>query len=555
MEKNNCIYKRILFLLLVLISFQASINAQNNIKILDGTVSYVNAKSIYVKFYSTKELHIGDTLYTYQNEKPIPSLVITRLSSISCVCELIGNAQFKIGDPVKGMIVPSPIPTIIKDTLQKSPIKQNITESDTSIKVTNTDKVKEIKKNKPLINGRLSVSMLGDFNQPFNSKSTRTRVSNSLNISNINGSKFSLESYLNYTHNYSKDQIGVGFFDEFKLYTLALGYQLSKNKQIWIGRRINPNISNMGAHDGIQYEQKLGVFSYGLLVGSKPNLYDFGYNLKLEQAGAFLAHNTNTKKGYIQTSIAFIEQRYSWKVDRRFTYFQHSSPITKNINFFISVELDLFKRIHEENISSVNFTSLYANVRYRITKKMSIQSSYDNRRNIIYYETYKTIIDKLIDQETRQGLRLQYSYNVFRYLSMNASAFFRFEGKNDIPTKNYLFNIYMNNIPKLHVTLSASTNYLKTDYIQGMIYSGRISKDVFKSKLNVELNYRKINYMYLSSETKTNEDVIGANLSFQLSRLSSVLIDIESTFANHDANYRYYITVLQRFKNSKKIKK
>lgn len=61
--------------------------------------------------------------------------------------------------------------------------------------------------------------------------------------------------------------------------------------------------------------------------------------------------------------------------------------------------------------------------------------------------------------------------------------------------------------------------------------------------------------MYLSSETKTNEDVIGANLSFQLSRLSSVLIDVESTFANHDANYRYYITVLQRFKNSKKIKK
>ena len=106
MEKNNCIYKSILFSCLVLISFQASINAQTNIKILDGTVSYVNAKNVYVKFYSTKELHVGDTLYTYQNEKPIPSLVITRLSSISSVCELIGNAQFKIGDPVKGMIVP-----------------------------------------------------------------------------------------------------------------------------------------------------------------------------------------------------------------------------------------------------------------------------------------------------------------------------------------------------------------------------------------------------------------------------------------------------------------
>ena len=91
-------------------------------------------------------------MYTYQNEKPIPSLVITRLSSISSVCELIGNAQFKIGDPVKGMIVPSPITNINKDTLQKPTIKQNTTGLDTTIKSTNINNLKEIKKNKPLIN-------------------------------------------------------------------------------------------------------------------------------------------------------------------------------------------------------------------------------------------------------------------------------------------------------------------------------------------------------------------------------------------------------------------
>ena len=67
---------------------------------LEGEVSYVTSQSIYVRFNSTENLMVGDTLYVLVDGIKKPSLVIKNLSSISCVCSPINNFNLKAGDKI-----------------------------------------------------------------------------------------------------------------------------------------------------------------------------------------------------------------------------------------------------------------------------------------------------------------------------------------------------------------------------------------------------------------------------------------------------------------------
>jgi hypothetical protein len=84
-----------LFLFLLAIGFQ--LNAQE-IKAVEGTVSYITGQNIYVKFNSTQGIENGDTLFSKQNEIFMPVLVVEHHSSISCLCKSIGENKFKVAD-------------------------------------------------------------------------------------------------------------------------------------------------------------------------------------------------------------------------------------------------------------------------------------------------------------------------------------------------------------------------------------------------------------------------------------------------------------------------
>ena len=398
----------------------------------------------------------------------------------------------------------------------------------------------------------MSVSASGDLDAPQSRNYTRLRVSNSLNITNIGSSAFSFESYLTYRHRYGGDLESTTFSEDFKVYSIALGYAPSDKSNVWIGRRLNPNISNMGAIDGLQYEHNFGSFVAGILVGTRPDVVDYGFNSNLGQAGVYLGNNIHAKNGTVQSSVAIIEQHVGSKIDRRFAYFQHSNNLIKNLNFFLSSEVDLYQNIPDLSSNTLKLTSFYSNFRYRLNRKISISASYDNRVNVIYYETYKDLIEQLLDQETRQGLRFAVNYSPLRFLSINASTFLRFDGVNAIPTKNHLVNINLNNILGLKLSGSVSGNYLETDYLKGLIINGRLYRDFFKSKLSAEVSYQYIDYRYTFSEQIIRQDVLAANLSFQVARLSTLLINVESSFSEYTPYQRYYITYLQRFKNKKK---
>lgn len=72
----------------------------------------------------------------------------------------------------------------------------------------------------------------------------------------------------------------------------------------------------------------------------------------------------------------------------------------------------------------------------------------------------------------------------------------RYQGDNPKPTTNYVGNLSFNKIPLHNVSLSLSGNILESVYFKGTIIGGRISDNFMKGKLNLELNYRNVNYSF-----------------------------------------------------------
>lgn len=530
---------------IVLVFLPLTFFGQNQEKTLEGIVSFKSSKNIYVKFESTEGIKVGDTLNYYYNNTLLPSLVVKQKSSTSCVTENITDIVFNIGDKLIYSVWNN-ITDIIK------------TEEETKVSVftpaitpdnTETDSLKS-KIRKEIISGRLSFSTNANLFSGNNENYQRIRTGLSFNAQNIHHSPFSAQVYLTYRHRYGIDQLQTDFYNDFKVFTLAVQYAPGEKFNIWLGRKMNQSVANIGAMDGLQGEYNTKKFTFGTFFGTRPDFTNFTFNSKLPQFGAYIVRHDSYKQGIASTTLAIAEQQNDFKTDRRFLYFQHNNSLVKNLNIFLSSELDLYEKIDSQSSNKFSLTSLYFSARYRILKNLSFSASYDNRRNVIYYESYQTFIDQLLAQETRQGLRFQANYSPVRNISINASAFLRYQGDDPKPTTNYVCNLTFNKIPVHNISLSVNGNILESNYLKGRIIGGRLSDNFIKGKLSMELNYRNVNYSFFNTESNLLQHIAGANLSINILRRTSLMLSYEGTFDKTNEDYhRYYITINQRFKN------
>lgn len=533
--------KQVYFLFLITYFPLAGLAQQQAI---DGSVTFKSSKNVYVRFNSTENISTGDTLFYDMAGTRKPALIVTQKSSTSCVCTSLTSENIAVGQRIFFFPKSPPIQEIKSDNVVMPETLPLIVTPDSIKNDSLTRKVR-----KQMVNGRLTFSTNASINSDNNSNFHRIRTAFSLNIQNIRNSSFSTQTYITYRHRYGIDQSTTGFYDDFKVFTLAVQYAPGDKFNLWVGRKMNNNMANMGAIDGIQSEYKLNKFIIGAFAGTRPDFTDFTFNPSLNQFGAYVVRVDKTNSGMAQTSLAFAEQQNDFKTDRRFVYFQHNNSLIKNLNLFLSSELDLYKKINGNISNKPNITSVYLSLRYRLRKNLSISTSYDNRRNIIYYESYQTFIDQLVAQETRQGFRLQMNYSPFKSISINASTFYRYQGDNPIPTKNYVGNINFNNIPGLKMNLAVNANLLESYYFKGTIIGGRVSDDFLKGKINAELNYRNVNYTFFNSETSLKQHIAGFNLNFNLLKKTSLILSYEGTFEPKTTYHRYFITAIQRFKN------
>lgn len=520
--------------------------SQDDSGILTGNVSFLTSKNIYVKFTNTDLIQVGDSLHITDGALLKPCLVVTQKSSTSCVCISIEGCVVKKDDLV-----------IFKKTSTLPTTPDTPEDQDPDETATETPPPPEtLAEEKPLYEGRIRgrVSAASYSSLPADGRNRhRTMYRMSFNGDHINNSRFSVQSYLNFRQNFIAPEDDFGQQTEFfRVYNLAVRYDIDTTLSLTLGRKINNKTSSLGAIDGLQGEKHFGKNYIGAIAGFRPDIFDFGFNFDLLQYGAYIGRRTDNRKFYSQSTFGLLEQRNKGQIDRRYAYFQHSSTIGKNLNLFGSFELDLYKKVLDVVSAEPRLTNFYVSARYRLGRKINFTLSYDSRKRIVFYETLKTEVEQLLDDDiARQGVRFRVNARPFKYINVGASYSKRFQSDQQNKSDNINGYLSISKLPVVNGRFSVNFNWNTSNYLDSKILSFRHSRSMFKNKLNADLYFRMVNYTYLTSELQFGQQYYGANFSFRITRKLSLSILGEMNARGSENNFRVNTKIIKRFDNRK----
>ena len=525
----------------------SGLNAQDQVKEFPGKVSYITAQNIYVRFDGSTNVQLGDTLYVRKNGVVKPLLIIESKSSLSCMGKPLNGIEVSKGEEVFAQIV---IPG------EKAKKKNAITESEIQSTPANQENKslsqKKVEENeiafKQKISGRITASTYASTSSGTSNNSTRFRYNLSLRADHIGDSRFSADTYVTFTH-LANDWSAVqdNLFSALKIYSMAVKYQPSEQSQVWFGRKINPKLSSIGAIDGLQYEAGFKNFRIGAVVGFRPDYSDYSVNTKLLEYGGYLAHEYKNDNGILQNSLAFFEQKNNGKTDRRFAYFQHNNSLLKNLFFFVSSEIDLYKLENGIPTNTISLTSLYVSMRYRISRQLSLNASYDTRKNVIYYETFKSLVDQLLEEASRQGVQFRINYRPMKFMNIGLNAGYRVRDNDPRPTKTFHGFVSFSHVPWLDVSATLSANLMQTSYVDGQVFGLRFYKDLFRGKLYSSAGYRYVDYNFINSGSTSQQHVGELDLTWRILKKLSLSANYEGTFEKSINYTRIYINLTKRF--------
>ncbi len=535
--------RTIIFLLILesLLLNSVSLAQSTGLTSIEGTISFISSQNCYVKFSSTEGLQVGDTLCIGQKSDSTGAVVLRYISTHSVAGEQVASQKHTLE-------VNQKLVGYVSRKQEKVERIENTPKSSSLLSFVPSE-VKAEKKDPYAfkISGRLSEQLASDFAQEKELEVQQFRTMLNFTAENIFTPKLNFVNYLMYS--YREDdwaRVKTSPFDFIRVYDLAFSYQCDSSTSIWAGRHLNYRMANAGAIDGLQIESSYKSFIGGAVIGSRPSFADYGYDIKYFQYGFYVGkvdHYADYKE--MENIFAFFNQTYQMKTDRRFIYLQHSNNLIPNGYIFASSELDLYKREAGVGKTSLTLTSLYTSFRYTPGRVVSMNITYDARRNVIYYESYRTFLENLLDNELRQGLRANVYIRPLNSLNIGLNSGYRYQQSSNKPTKDYGSTIYYAGIPYLTTDINAAGTYLTGDYLKG--YNWNVEMNKIIDRLYISAGYRQNNFTYISSSYLYIQKSIYSYISYSLSRLLTVAVNYEGLFQKDNKSNRFFIDITTRF--------
>jgi hypothetical protein len=512
--------------------------AQDEGMVIYGTVTYVTSTNVYVKFDSTDKIKIGDVL-SFSNKN---CLSVSDKSSTSVVCTPINDCLIKKGDTVA-----------YTTSVSTDEEPADVIEEDETIPAEVTEVIPETFESGSIyqekIRGKISVA---SYNLISKEREDRHRFLTrfSINADHIDNSSFSIESHIAYRNVIvPSDSRYKGRTSIFNVYNLNARYDINPTMSATLGRKINPKVSTIGAVDGLQFEKYFNNTYVGLIGGFRPDFSDYGFNSDLLLYGGYVGIETDTDQLYSQTSIGAIQQTNSGKTDRRYLFLQHYSRIASDLSLFSSAELDIFGK----NGNNTRLTNLYLSAQYRFSRAANVMISYDSRKRIIYYETYPSDIERLLDEDlARQGVRIRLNLRPVKTLWAGVSYSKRFQNDSENKSDNIYGYITLTKIPKIGGRFNVSYNRNSSNYLTSNILSISHYREIVKNKLSADIYYRLAKYDYERRETNYDQSFYGLGLSYRISRTWQFNFSGELSQFDDENTFRFYTSLIKRFKSKKK---
>lgn len=536
--------KKINIILFILIASFAS-HAQQIVK--EGKVSYNSPELVYVNFENTDGISAGDTLYYKTKNKNNPALKVKYLSKSSLSGEKLTDKNLDTNAVIFAFV-------IVKDSSTINGIPQKIQTEEVypiTVDPLTTSSNEFVKKKVSLSKtaGRYSVQSYSDFSNS-GSKGDDQRWRHSLRFSSqrISESDFSFSSYIIFV--YKADEwnlITDNFGRALKIYDLNLKYEFDETTRIWAGRFLNSKISNISTIDGLMVEKSFSSYSFGLVAGSRPNFTDFGFNSKLFEFGGYVSKVDSFSTGVMENTISAFNQTNNFKTDRRFLYFQHTNNVINNTFLFASAEVDLFKKVNNTAQSDFSFTGLFFSVKYNPVREFSLNVSYDARKNVIYYETFKSLSETILENETRQGFRARANFRPIGNLNFSLQYGYRYRKGDVKASTNYGANLGYWMLPVLESSANISFNRIISSYVDGSIYSANLSKSINALSSDLSFGFRKTIYNFSNGVDKLEENAVLIDISLNVFNPFSFSFGYEGIFESTRTTGRILFDLTTRF--------
>lgn len=508
-----------------------------------GTVSYVSAQNIYLRFESTAGLREGDTLYTKEGGQAC--LRIAKISSISCLAQKIGNCEIAKGDLYYLVVEKEPDPIAEEPAIAQGPRGETIENASDSLSMAQTGDLApamRVRKRHYVDFGLSNGTTISSTRQSNYRSNLRTR----LYVDSLLGRPLSLEAYgvfQDFRRSYESEA------DAFRanLYNLALTYRPNEHHQIVLGRKINRRVASLGAIDGLQWEGQWNKFRVGAIAGSRPDFVNFGFNPQLLQYGAYAAYDWRKNKSFGQLSLGLMEQQNGGATDRRYLYTQQNFRYQR-LSLFASAEVDLFENFDTATAQNTfKLSSLYLSARYRASDRWNLFLSYDTRQQIIFFERFDSEVERLLaEQGAREGWRIRSDFRFFKSTHLGLSYNLRTNPTFGNRSQNLQASLVQYRLPWIGGNLAYRFNLNQNGNLNSEINSLRYSRNS-RSNFRFSLYYRYASYQYALREiTLDPQHFYGLELSKTFDNNLNLGLNAEYSQINNQDLIRVYFRINKR---------
>lgn len=550
---------RISFGILLLVGAAASAWAQTDTIKTEGSVTFLSGDNAYIRFESTSNIALGDTLFTDGK----PCLQVVQKSSFSTVCKtLLGlDCAPEIGQVYEHRIINiTPKPKKADKNRSEDEPGEVITPAP-AISSSPSPAVKEEKKKRTMAAGerryaRVSAAYNG-VASPDTSRGgyLRSVYRAQVDWERIQGTPFSVEGYLQYQEygNFLNRTADIASRpSRWNVFNAALSYDNQRSFAASLGRKVNRRVSSLGAMDGLQVEGRYNNAFAGAVAGYRPNFNTFGIDLDRLQYGAYVGWESSGASRHTSFSSGVIEQTYKGLIDRRYLYFQGSHR-QGDLYLFSSAQADLYANFDTASAQQLfDVKQFYFSARYRWSRQFNIFASYDSRERIIFYETFDTEVEQLLaDANARNGWRVRVQWMPWDFLRLNASYNYRTEKSTDNFSDNMQVGATLHGLPWTGGVLTLLGQRNTSRYLNSDIATVRYSRNLGQKGPQIMAYSRYLNYRRPQNDVMefNTQWYHGLQLNWSLAYDLQLGLMGEYSINGDRENYRFQAQIIKRFKS------
>lgn len=449
------------FIFLVILLSPVLISAQENTG--EYEISHISSERIFVNAGKDKGLEKGDSLFVVKKNVNIAYLLVLHVSSHSSSCKILDSkAPVAVGMAVKkyGKEVSKEENKALLVTTRKRPL--------------NSGNGNRYKRSRNKISGDITVSNFSFMENKGEHSIHQPGIRFKLKVRELFQDLDKLEIYFRSRYYYRTGYGGYAAPNEEwrnRLYSFSYRYTDPGAKVNYsLGRFSSNVVSGIGFIDGGQFQYALSEsFKTGVFAGAvSTELFSTIANpASLQKYGVYAQYNYKGSSTNWLTVLSATGEYHGSLISREFLFMKNSFSLTKLINVYHSMEIDVNRDWRKKNgMDGFSLSNFFLKLDYWFIENNRVSIRYDNRKNYYTYDN-QSIPDSLFDSAMRQGMRLSYSGRYGKYWNLRIFGGFRNAVSGDQASYSYGFSVNKRNLFFRSLSAVVSFNSVSNIYTEG----------------------------------------------------------------------------------------